>query len=89
VLPINEQLPKEVKNYFDPQSVDYLLRQIEKISEFQETQEKLYTSRTYQFGEKYSQQKTEFMKMRHEETRLDKIVKQEKSIMKRLKDAYK
>lgn len=88
MLPINNQMPKEIKNYFDPQSIEKLLKQIEKISDFQETQNKLYTSKTYRYRELYNQQKKVFMALNEEDKNLDKIMKQEKAIMTRLKEAY-
>jgi hypothetical protein len=85
---IDGELPKEIKNYFDPQSTERLIRQIEKISEFQESQNKLYAARTYRYREIYNQQKKEFMKLSEQDKQLDKIIKQEKDIIRRLKDAY-
>lgn len=89
MIPVDEHLPKDIKNYFDSQSTERLIRQIEKISDFQETQNKLYASRNYRYKEIYNQQKTEFMKLQEQDKQLDRIMKQEKDIMRKLKDAYK
>jgi hypothetical protein len=89
LLPINEQLPTEVKNYFDPRSIGRLLENVEKISRFMDTQSKAFTMKNIHHRTTYYKYKKSVLDMKEHAKKLDQAMLREKTIIERLRNAYK
>lgn len=88
LLPINDELPQEVKDFFDPNSVSRMIRKIERISAFSDAQSKLYMDNNYHHRSDYFKSKNSFLKLKECNAEIDAAMKREKSIIAKLKDAY-
>lgn len=89
MLPINEQMPTEVKNYFDPRSIGRLLDNVEKISRFIDTQNKAYSMKNAPHRTSYYKYKKSVFEMKDHQKKLDQALMREKQIIERLRNAYK
>lgn len=89
ILPINEQLPSEVKNYFDQRSIERLLDNIEKISRFRDTQHKAYTLKNAPYRTSFYKYKKSVSDMKEHINKVDQAMLREKAIIERLRSAYK
>lgn len=88
VLPINNDLPSEVKNYFDPSSIGKMVDTIEKIFQFMENQNKKYVYKNYHHRALYHEYKKSYMEMREHRMKTEAAINREKSIISKLKQAY-
>ncbi|XP_070499407.1 zip homologous protein 3-like [Chironomus tepperi] len=89
ILPIDENLPKEVKIYFEPNSHRQLLSTTVKVHEFQQTQVKNYVERHYSSRKKYYQLKQQMLQLVNYRKQALENAKREKAIMEKLKEAYR
>ena len=88
VLPINDALPSEVKDYFDPNSIERMVHKIEKISHFMETQNKAYVAKSSQHRETYYKYKKSYMELKDYGMKIESSIQREKAIINKLKQAY-
>lgn len=89
VLPINENLPAEVKSYFDSRAVSRLLEKVDEISRFAETQNKTFVAKNFSYRDSYYKHKEGVFEMKNQFLGHDKAVLREKEIITRLRTAYK
>jgi hypothetical protein len=89
ILPIDENLPKEVRTYFEPKVHRQLLGTAVKVHDFQKNQIKNYVERHYPYRKKYYQLKEKMKQIVNYRNQVLENGKREKAIMNKLKDAYR
>lgn len=89
-MEIGENMPSEVKMYFETKSIERLGNNIQKISTFQENQVKFYfeNTRQRQYAKKYQEIKENAMKLHSVKKKYTEMFRKEKQIIERLKQAY-
>lgn len=87
-LKINKDMPAETKMYFNRNSVELLLKNIEKIRDFQEKQVKFYCEKTRPYWEKVQAAHHHVNKLHGVRKKYAEVIRKEKQIQTLLKEAY-
>lgn len=89
ILQINEQMPSEVKIFFEDKSISNQFQLIEKINTFQEKHVRLYVEKTQIYQQKYNKIKTEVMQLNKMKQEINETIKREQANMDKLRNAYR
>jgi aspartokinase len=85
---LNNSMPKEVKNYFDPRAPSTLINDANKIITFQKDQSRLYVAKQYGNRGTFNSYKTKYLEMESHKKKIVQAMTREKAIVNRLKHAY-
>jgi len=89
VLEVNEQMPSEVKMFFEDSSIQRMIQSVEKINSFQENQVSIYINSCSKYQTKYHNNKKNAKSLLKTKNEVLESLKREKEIMETLKNAYK
>lgn len=89
VLEINEDLPIQVKLFFDNSSFDNSMSSASQTYHFQENQTHLYTEKCKSYVNKYHKTKSDILKLIKIKEDLKITMEKERAIMEKLKQAYR
>jgi len=89
ILEVSEQMPAEVKMFFEESSIQRVVQNVERIHNFQENQVKIYQKHCAKYRVEYHNSKKNtqsLLKIREDAL---KSIKREKEIMDKLRKAFK
>lgn len=87
ILPIDNNLPREIKTYFEPNYHRQLFGMVAKVHDFQLTQVKNYAEKDYRGN--YYRAKEKVKQLSDFKKKVVENMKRENAIMDKLKDAYR
>ena len=88
MLEINQQMPSEVKMFFEENSIARMIKNAQKIHLFQTNQIQMYAEKHKPHQQNYVQLKKHILKLQNIKKHYLKKMKQEDELMKRLRQAY-
>lgn len=89
VLEINQNLPENIRVFFDKAAVKQKMEEAEKIFQFQTNQSQIYFNKPRDVSAKYEKAKIDSIKLQKMDQEFDKTVKEEKELIEKLKISYK